>query len=206
MNNILSIIADGGLVSDAAMIARGGPTAAIGMSGIKERRVRLPVECHQGDYVGDYVPFYFCPRSIMLYVIHCANHPELSYRGGQGSIVHLEADLHTVVAWANSSNRRWAFSRSNAGAVYAQFWANLADLDQINWGAVAATDFRRADVKESKQAEFLVHESFPWNLVTRVGVHSLSVRSEVEAFLKSATHHPGVEVILDWYYLEGTPS
>jgi len=49
-------------------------------------------------YVGDYVPFYFCPRSIMLFIIHQANHPELDYRGGQVPIVHLQADLHTSVA------------------------------------------------------------------------------------------------------------
>ena len=148
MDNLPSIIADSGLVSDAAMIARGGPAAAIGMSAIKRRRLQLPLDCHPGDCVGDYVPFYFCPRSIMLYLISCANHPDLSYRGGQGPIVHLEADLHEVVDWANSQQRRWAFSLSNAGAVYAQFRATLNDLGELNWPAIAATDFRTAEVKE----------------------------------------------------------
>jgi len=148
VDNLPSIIADSGLVSDAAMIARGGPAAAIGMSAIKRRRLQLPLDCHPGDCVGDYVPFYFCPRSIMLYLISCANHPDLSYRGGQGPIVHLEADLHEVVDWANSQQRRWAFSLSNAGAVYAQFRATLNDLGELNWPAIAATDFRTAEVKE----------------------------------------------------------
>ena len=85
--NLPAIAASGVLLSDATMIARGGPTAGIGMHGIKGRRLTLPGACHPGDSVGDYVPFYFCPRSIMLYVIHCANHPELTYRGGQGPIV-----------------------------------------------------------------------------------------------------------------------
>lgn len=52
---------------------------------------------HPGLYVGQCVPFYFCPRSVMLYVIYCANHDELSYRGGQGPILHLEADLYETV-------------------------------------------------------------------------------------------------------------
>lgn len=68
VDNLLSIIQEGGLWSDAKMIERGGPAAAIGMSSIKERRFQLPVKCHPGDCVGDYVPFYFCPRS----VIRCA--------------------------------------------------------------------------------------------------------------------------------------
>ena len=89
IDNLASIVADGCLWSDAVMIQRQGGTV-IGMGGIKQRRLGLPVSCHDGLNVGDCVPFYFCPRSIMLYVIHCANHPELAYRGGQQPIVHLE--------------------------------------------------------------------------------------------------------------------
>ena len=114
----LSSIVKRGLVSDAVMSARDGPATSIGMSNIKQRRLGLPMDCHPGDYVGDYVPFYFCPRSIMLYILHMGNNPELTYRGGQDPIVHLEADMETVVQWANDVGRRWAFSLSNAGAYY----------------------------------------------------------------------------------------
>lgn len=58
VDNVPSILRDGGIVSDAAMIARGGPPAAIGMSSIKRRRVEeLELDCHPGTKVGDYVPF-----------------------------------------------------------------------------------------------------------------------------------------------------
>ena len=67
------------------------------MNQIKERRLKeLTLSSHPGLHVGDCVPFYFCPRSIMLYLIYRANHPELAYRGGQKPIVHLEADLQQV--------------------------------------------------------------------------------------------------------------
>lgn len=52
VDNLPHILADGHLVSDATMIARGGPATAIGMSSIKERRLTLPVHCHPGDRVG----------------------------------------------------------------------------------------------------------------------------------------------------------
>src|ERR1700677_2413270 len=93
VDNLTSILGQDGLLSDAEMVARGAPHLAIGMSSIKQRRMGLPVKCHQGDTVGEYVPFYFCPRSFMLYLLHRANHPELTYRDGQGPIVHLQADL-----------------------------------------------------------------------------------------------------------------
>ena len=200
VGNLSSIIADGGLLSDAVMIARGAPPTSIGMAAIKSRRLVLPVSCHPGDHVGDFVPFYFCPRSIMLYVIHCANHPELTYKDGQGEIVHLGADLHRVVEWAEAAGRRWAFSGANAGARYTPFYADVAELGQINWGAVAARDFRAKEIKEGKQAEFLVHGWFPWELVERVGVECGRVYTEVMEALSSSAHRPRVQLRPDWYY------
>ena len=200
LDNLASIATDGLLLSDAAMIARGGPSMTIGMSSIKQRRLLLPVACHRGDCVGDYVPFYFCPRSVMLFLLHRANQQDLTYRGGQGPIVHLEANLHEVVAWADGIGRRWAFTLSNAGAVYCQFRSSLDDLDQLNWNAIAATDWRAPEIKEGKQAEFLLHGSFPWSLVSRIGVQSVSIKALVDAALHPARYRPKVEVNPNWYY------
>jgi hypothetical protein len=171
------------------------------MSEIKRRRIEeIPVSCHPGTMVGDYVPFYFCPRSVMLFLIHCANHPDLTYRGGDGPIVHLEADMHEVVEWAGREVRKWAFSLSNAGAYYVQVRDRLDQLEEVNWAAVEARDFRSSDVKEGKQAEFLIHGSFPWKLVRRIGVCSAQIKERAEAALVDATHRPPVEILRHWYY------
>ena len=199
VDNLAPIIADGCLWSDAVMAHRRGGTV-IGMGSIKQRLLNLPVSCHAGLNVGDCVPFYFCTLSIMLFVIHRANHPELAYRGGQQAIIHLEADLHRVVQWAQASKRRWAFSLSNAGARYTQFRGQLDQLDEINWDGVVATDFRSSDVKEAKQAEFLVEQSFPWHLIERIGIHSQGIAPRVASAMRGSTHRPGVEVQRAWYY------
>lgn len=200
VDNLPNILRDGVLWSDAQLNARGGPASPIGMGSIKERRLRLPVKCHPGDSVGDYVPFYFCPRSIMLYLIHCANHPELTYRGGEEPILHLQLDLHETIEWAETEERRWAFSLSNAGAVYTEFRAQIGDLGEIDWDAVAATDFRPAKVKEGKQAEFLVHESVPWTLVRQIGACSAAVQRQAQRTLSGAGHQPPVTVLRSWYF------
>jgi hypothetical protein len=150
--------------------------------------------------VGDYVPFYFCPRSIMLYVIHCANRPGLTYRGGQEPIVHLEADLKKVIRWASDHEVRWAFSLSNAGAYYTEFRSRVEDLQELDWNAIAARDFRAPDVKERKQAEFLVHGRFPFDLVERIGVYSTAVGAQVTGSLARAGHRPVVETRPEWYF------
>lgn len=200
VDRLASIVADGCLSADAEVVRHDQGGTTIGMGGIKARRLGLPVECHPGDHVGDFVPFYFCPRSIMLYVIHCANHPDLAYRGGQGPIVHLEADLYEVVAWADGSGRRWAFTLSNAGAYYTQFRSRVDQLDEVNWSAVGATDFRGAEIKEGKQAEFLVHHQFPWHLVRRIGVSAPGVAEQVSNAMSGANHRPVVEIRRDWYF------
>jgi hypothetical protein len=200
VENLRAITADGGLSSDARMTTRSGPPTTIGMSDIKQRRLVLPVPCHSGTMVGHYVPFYFCPRSIMLYVIHRANNSELAYRDGQGEIVHLEADFHRVVQWAKAEGVKWAFSLSNAGAYYTTFLSQLSELDQLDWGAIEATDFRSPRVKEGKQAEFLVHEQFPLSLVDRIGVFSTSVRIRSDNALSKSRYRIPVEMVPQWYY------
>lgn len=201
VDNLSAISNDGELLSDAGMIARGGPVQAVGMSSIKRRRVEeLAVDRHPGTKVGDYVPFYFCPRSVMLFVVYRANHPELTYRDGQEPIVHLVADLYTVIEWANCSGTRWAFSLSNAGAYYTEFRSTVKELDQLDWQAIEATDFRSAEVKERKQAEFLVHGRFPFTLIERIGVFSAAIRTKAVKALGGARHQPSIEVHQEWYF------
>jgi hypothetical protein len=128
------------------------------------------------------------------------NHPDLDYRGGQDPIVHLELDLHSVAQWAVAQRKRSAFTLSNAGARYFEDRGNLADLNQIDWNAVQATNWRNSDVKHSKQAEFLVEGEVAWNLVERIGVRSNAIGQRALAALGNATHRPTVEIKQDWYY------
>ena len=204
MDRLASIISEGTLWCDAEMANRAETGTTIGIKNIKQRRLTNELNSHPGLRVGDCVPFYLCPRSIMLFVIYKGNHTELEYRGGQGSIVHLEADLRQVVAWADANGKRWAFTASNAGSRYFEDWSDLSQLDKVNWVAVQAQWWSGPGVdealKEGKQAEFLVEGSFPWTLVSRIGVRSDAIRGKVLGETQMAKHQPPVEVKPDWYY------
>jgi len=77
--NLAPIVNKGCLLSDAEMAARGVPCSSIGISEIKRRRLEeLAVSCHPGTKVGEFVPFYFCPRSVMLFILHRGNHPSIA--------------------------------------------------------------------------------------------------------------------------------
>ena len=205
VDRLSSIIRDGHLWCDAIVVQRGGIGTSIGMNSIKQRRLEeLTLSSHPRLHVGDCVPFYFCPRSVMLFVIYRKNHPELEYRGGQVPIIHLEADLHQAVAWANHNDRHWAFTSSNAGSNYFDDYSDLRQLAMVDWDAVQARWWSgpeiEATVQDRKQAEFLVERSLPWSLVARISVHSPGIRDKVRDTIQVSSHRPHVEVKPDWYY------
>ncbi len=204
VDRLASIIADGHLWSDAEARRRRVGGTTIGMNSIKERRLRMPLSSHVGLKVGDCVPFYFCPRSVMLYQIHKGNDPGLAYRGGQDHIIHLEADLRSTVTWAQQYDRRWAFTTSNAAASYSGDYSELSELDKISWDAINTRWWSGPGidplVKGHKQAEFLVEDTVPWRLVARVGVRTNMLYDAVQQVLVGERHRPTVEVKPDWYY------
>ena len=201
IDNLSSIVEGGELVSDAKRIASGLSCSLVGMSTIKQRRLaEIKVSCHSETMVGQYVPFYFCPRSIMLYILHRGNHPEVSYKGGQQPILHLRSDFNKVIQWADSNKVPWAFSSGNAGAYLTTFHNHPSQLNQIDWAAVTSTDFRDAKVKEGKQAEFLMFDRFPWMLIEKIGTSNGTIATRVKDMLDNAVHRPAISVEPTWYF------
>ena len=205
VDRLQSIITDGYLWCEGEVFRRTPPGTTIGMNSIKQRRLKeLTLTCYPQLHVGDCVPFYFCPRSVMLYLIAQRNHPELAYRGGQGAIIHLEADLHASVAWAQTYHKRWAFTLSNAGSYFFEDRCRLDQLHEINWEAVQTNRWSgngvEASVKEGKQAEFLMEYSFPWQLIERIGVYSRPMYQQTVNVLPNNGHRPRIELRPEWYY------
>lgn len=181
VDNLPSILKDGGLHSDAVMAAR-DPTL-IGYSEIKKRRLNeINVSCCLFHNVGDFVPFYFCPRSPMLFSINKGNtgHPP----GCQRNILHLVS----TVADGLSAGKSWAISSGNAGAYHTTFKADLEALDSLDWGAIRATDWQGK--QHQKMAEFLVQDFFPWGAINQIGCFNSTIATKVTELLKSRNISP----------------
>lgn len=201
IDNLANIAASERLISDANRIANNVSCLLVGMSTIKERRLKeIEVSCHPGTTVGQYVPFYFCPRSIMLYILHKGNHPDVSYKNGQSQIIHLQADFYQVIEWANSNQVRWAFTNRNAGAYLTSFYNHPTQLKEIDWEAVTARDFRDSNIKEGKQAEFLLFDIFPWTLIDKIGTIDQTTAAQVKTALGGYGHRPAVAPEPTWYF------
>jgi len=201
VENLYRIVQRGYLLSDARCRAEGIGTPPVGVRKIKRRRLEeIEVNCYSGTMVGDYVPFYFCPRSIMLYLLHMGNHPDLDYHEGQGPIVHLQADLRRSVEWAEHNNQKWTFTDCNAGSYLTSFYNSLGQLNEVNWEAVSATSWSDTLIKEGKQAEFLMFDSFPWKLVDKIGAVNNRTLDRINHILKKSDHKPLAKLERNWYY------
>ncbi len=200
VDNLPKIIAQGGLWSDREMIDQGLNVNAVGLAEIKSRRLNeYQVTCHPGTKVGDFVPFYFCPRSVMLSVFWYDNLPELTYHGGQGPIVHLRADMMKCREWASQHGVPFAFSDMNAGMATAEFFNRKSELSRIDWEVVGSNNFA-GDRKHRKAAEFLIHRFFPWELVERIGVIDDARLKAAKKAIAVGEHQPPVTIKPKWYF------
>lgn len=194
LENLSSIIKEGVLLSDEKM--QPGECNSIGYNEIKSRRltsIRIP--CLDNRFVGSCVPFYFCPRSPMLYVVN-KGRTGLPI-GCQKDIIHLVSN----VSVATKSSGQYAFSDSNAGSYYAGFGNDLAKLDtMLDWDAIRNTEWSDSAVKASKQAEFLVADSFPWHAIQSIGCYDPDSLRAIQAILTNVSHVPMVAIEGDWYY------
>lgn len=193
LSNLPSILASGGLLSDCALA--GVAHQVIGYSNIKHRRMtEYRVPCCGNRFVGEFVPFYFCPRSPMLYTVNLGNTERP--RGCQTSIVHLV----TTVAAAVSQGRPFAVSDGNAGAKLVTFRGDLASIDDpshLRWPDITARQWQGK--MHFKQAEFLVADRFDWGGIVYIGCHNTSAADQVKKLLPSKGG-PKVGVQLNWYY------
>jgi len=165
---------------------------------IKERRAQKQVPCAAGGMLADYVPFYFAPRSPMLYVINKGGVE--GYTGGQRPIVHLVSSAEAVLAAGLS----FAFSDGHAEMDISRFFTDLRDLTEIDWNIMQATIWRDTlqdgDRKRRRQAEFLAHQFFPLALVDKIGAYNLKVAQQVMALFAAGPHKPTIITEPTWYY------
>lgn len=191
IDNLASIIEQGCLWSDAKRIELDLSNHNIGYNHIKERRLRRSVSVAAGGMIGQYVPFNFCPRSVMLYVIH-QGHDD--YQGGQERVLHLISDVATIRA----TNPSCFFTDIHADLDYAEQIDDFDRLSELDFNKINKKFWQ--DFKEEKQAEFLAYESVEWRSIHRIGVKTQTVANDVNVLLQDVSHQPTVEVQPRWYY------
>ncbi|MBP5510497.1 MAG: DUF4433 domain-containing protein [Kiritimatiellae bacterium] len=204
LDRLASVVREGGLYCDSETIRRQLPGTRIGLGHIKERRLNVcTLQTAPQLHVGDCVPFYFCPRSVMLFLIFKRN-PDLAYRDGQEPIVHLVADMRAAIGWAQKQGCNWAFTNSNAGSEWFEDYNDMRSLEKLHWDIIESNQWNGwtdgQKTQAFKQAEFLVERFFPLSLVERIGVIDECRAEEVREMLTGIVPLEIIEIHRDWYY------
>jgi hypothetical protein len=170
----------------------------IGYPTLISQRDQRVIPLQPGGNLADYIPFYFSVRSPMLYVIHCANDPEV-IKTNQSEIVYLVSSVEQVI----HSNLNYVFSDRHARLEIAEFFNRHEDLDRLHWNIIHSRDWGRQygpERREIKQAEFLIHKTAPADIIAGIAVHSQQMAEVVnDLVLKSGRNIP-VKVKQEWYF------
>jgi hypothetical protein len=167
---------------------------------LQERRRRRTVTCDPGGNLHDYVPFYFAPRSPMLYALYRGN--VAGYGAGQTPLVYLVSSVQRVA----SNGLPFVFTDGHPIMALSQFYTEVGALNRIAWDVMAGTYWNDTpefpNRKQLRQAEFLVHQTFPWEAVEFVGVRSPAIKTQVERLLDTSPERPlkPVQVMPSWYF------
>jgi hypothetical protein len=170
---------------------------SIAYSDLKDKRARKTVVVACGGTLADYVPFYFAPRSPMLYLNWQGYVP--AHAGSQDQIVHLVCSVQAV-----AKPQRFVITNMHPIAALAEQFDDLEALDGLDWTTMRAkywsdTD-EQPDRRSRRQAEFLVHRSVPVREVRLVGVMTARMACEASRVLDAMDKPPPVAVRKDWYY------
>jgi hypothetical protein len=197
VDNLDSILARDCLSSNARLARARRSFTNIAYSSIQQKRAAKVIPCGPGGSLHDYVPFYFCNRSPMLYTINKGN---VQCDGGQASIVHL---ISTVEQVANRG-LDFVFTDGHGIMSFTSFYDDLDDLGVVDWNVISARYWNDTaedgDRSRRRQAEFLVHNVFPWDLVTDIVVFNDSTKGDVEQLVDKHGHQPNILVRRNWYY------
>ena len=194
VNNLQRITAEGGLHCDRH--AEALKSVNIGHMHIKQRRLDRRVPAGPGGTVGDYVPFYFAPRSPMLFVISRGGVE--GYVEGQQPVVYLCSTVEAVC----DAGLHWVFTEGHADMEYTDFFDDRRELNKVDWPLMESKYWFDTnddpDRKRRRQAEFLVHQFFPWELVSYIGVYDGSIADQVREIIKE--NAPEIGIKESWYY------
>jgi hypothetical protein len=197
VDNLASLASDGCLYCDTNCVNLDREPVSIAYTDLKIRRTHFPVGVAAGGTLADYVPFYYAPRSPMLYVISRGG--VAGYDGGQHKVVHLVFRLEHI-----AEPGRFVITDGHAATTMSTQYDSLGGLYMIDWDIMTETYWSDTDEdgdrKRRRQAEFLVHEHVPLSALELVITMTEEVAEHARGALSTLENPPEVHVYPRWYY------
>lgn len=207
--NLPDIFSNTALMSKKMVSASGIGYANIAHEGAQGARAAKLVLNPPGGNVHDYVPFYFAPRSPMLFAINGGRVHGCDLR--QADIVHFETNIDLVTRHGEP----FLFYDCNATLAYSNAYTNLDHLNKIAWDLITEqpqldgycqfwmdkpSDPKYVNRREKRMAEFLVKSNVPMTAITRIGVINNAKMLQVSKII--ADHGLNIPTVAmpSWYF------
>lgn len=164
---------------------------AIGNPEIIDVRSTTPVYLKGYGLVGEYVPFYFTPRSIMLYNIVTGYYAPKVPKREKEEIIVIRCLIERLIL-----QNRWFFTDGQANDEETTHFADINFLDRVDWNCIQNSNFSKSDGDYDRQrryqAEFLVYESVPIACVESICVYN----EKVQAWAQKKINDSGKQIPL----------
>lgn len=199
VDNLTAIIEAGHLLADTGAAGGAQPRVDIASTGVRDAR-RETVVPGQSSTVADYVPFYLSPDAYLWNTVRTrGSDPRISIEAASCAardFVVVVAVAKDIFASFDDSTGMPAYSVTDgdAAASLTRFGTGPSDTERL------MRSLRSEDgPARMLNAEFLVKDALPFELVTLIGVCNARVRDEVKVKLKQAGYRARVAVYPPWF-------
>ena len=169
----------------------------IGLADLIEKRNTRAVAVPPSGFLSDYVPFYFCRHSRMMFKIATGDGVP---RVDQALIVYLVSSVETLTTLGS----RFLFTNRHAYLKNAEYFSDVADLSNLDWPLIQGRDFRKdlndPDKGARREAELLVYRQLPLTGVLGIACLNAAAQSRIATWsqARGIDMHSGVRP--DWYF------
>jgi len=171
----------------------------IGNPEIIDVRSETLVKIEGYGMIGDYVPFYFTPKSIMLYnIITGYWHPKVLKRN-RSEIVVIRCFIEKLAQLP-----KWFFTNGQGNDMVSKHYNDLSKIDVVDWDIIHHSDFSKNDGDYDRprryQAEFLVYEKVPLDAIESLNVYNQQAADYVNNILSKTGVELAVNIVPQYFF------
>lgn len=150
--------------------------------------------------IGEYVPFYFTPKSMMLFNIITGYRAPLVPKLDKEEIIVFRCEIKEL-----SKLDRFFFTNGQANVTsLTDHYNDLDDLDNIDWKIIHNSDFKKdgtdTDKQRRYQAEFLVYHHVPVKCIESINVYNDKAATFVKKELAKTDVIKTLRIVKEYFF------
>lgn len=136
--------------------------------------------------IGEYVPFYFTPRSIMLYNIVTGYWAPVVAKVQRDELLIFRSPVNEL-----SAVGEFFFTDGQANDAFTKHYRNIENLKMVDWKNISNSNFSKSngdfDRPRRYQAEFLIRDHVPITSIESIIVYNRAAAIFVQKQLSATT-------------------